>query len=121
MRSFLFLILMVISIRMVAQHPSVSVSRHSWDWNDNGCIYRWSVTCSNFSGKIYTGVKFKLTIRSRIDHEVIYSKVHTVTLNLGPHETIPSPKFRLAGELCGIDDLDSMEDHFLETEVIAAW
>jgi len=121
MRLKLSALLTAISVCAVAQHPSLTIPRHSWDWNENGCIYRWSVTCSNSSGKTYTGVKFRLTLRDKTDFEVIYSKIHTVPLNIGPEETTPSPKFRLSGELCGIDDLDGLDGYLFDAEILSAW
>ena len=121
MRLLLSIVFSAFAFFSQGQHPTVSVVRHSWDWNANQCLYRWSVICSNSSSKTYAGIKFKLTLRRKADYTVIYSKIHTTTISLGPNETVPSTKFQLAGEICGLDDLDSMADYYLETEVISAW
>jgi hypothetical protein len=122
MKQVLLVALFFASASLSGQSSTITSTYHAWEWNEHECIYKWSVTFENNSNKSYSGVKFRLILRNINSGNIVYSKLHTVSIQLGPYEAVPSPKFRLAGEICGLDDMyNSLSEHHFDALIISAW
>jgi hypothetical protein len=91
---------------------------HQWRINEYDCIDKWSVTFENKTQKNITSITFKLIIKEIKTGIVLYKKTHTVYLNISSDEIVPSPYFNLTQELCGLYNIEDLEEYDIYTEVI---
>ncbi len=97
----------------------INYTYHQWQWNKYGCLDKWSVTFENKTKSTIVSITFRLIIKELETKTILYKKTHTVNYTLGSYEIVPSPYFNLSQELCGLKNIQSLEDYHINIEVIS--